>query len=235
MFVALDRTFAAFARVSRPFIQETIVKGPPTLDAVTADLPALRPFLRHAGQFFAALEPGARALGETSPTIAAALRAGIPALNRSPALFAQLDPTAEALLDFQADPGVFNGLDLLTDTNEVLAPSIRFISPAQTTCNYLSLVFNNLASAFKEGNGESNWLSAISFEAPSGPNAESAPSSAPPNGPGVKNHLHFNPYPRTAAPGQGGVCEAGNERYVPGKTIIGRSPELWGTTTTNEE
>ena len=43
MFVALDRTFAAFARVSRPYIQETIDKGPPTLDAVNADLPALRP------------------------------------------------------------------------------------------------------------------------------------------------------------------------------------------------
>ncbi len=32
MFVALDRTFAAFARVSRPYIQETIEKSPPTLD-----------------------------------------------------------------------------------------------------------------------------------------------------------------------------------------------------------
>jgi len=31
MFVALDRTFAAFARVSRPYIQETISKGPETL------------------------------------------------------------------------------------------------------------------------------------------------------------------------------------------------------------
>jgi len=235
MFVALDRTFAAFARVSRPYIQETIVKGPPTLDAVTAALPALRPFFRSSGRFFTALKPGARALGETSPTINAALRAGIPALNRSPALFAQLDPTAEAVLDFQSEPGVFNGLDLLTDTNNVLDPAISFIAPAQTTCNYLTLTFSQLASAFGEGNGKANWLSAISFEAPYGPNAESTPSSAPANGPNRKNHLHYNPYPRTAAPGQGGVCEAGNERYTPGKTVIGRAPELWGTTTENEE
>ncbi len=235
MFVALDRTFAAFARVSRPFIQETIEKGAPTLESVTADLPALRPFFRDSGRFFTALKPGARALGETSPTINAALRAGIPALNRSPALYAQLNPTAEALLDFQGQAGVFNGLELLTDTNEVLAPAIRFIAPAQTTCNYLALTFKQLASAFSKGNGEGNWLSAVGFEAPTGPNAESAPASAPANGPSVKNHLHFNPYPRTAAPGQEGVCEAGNERYVPEKTIIGHSPELWGTTTTNEE
>ena len=223
---------AAFARVSRPFIQETIVKGPPTLDAVTADLPALRPFFRDAGNFFTAFEPGARALGRTSPTIAAALKAGIPALNRSPVLFAQLTPTAEALLDFQAEPGVFNGLDLLIDTNEVLAPAIKYIAPAQTRCNYLSLVFRNLASAFSESNGSANWLATIAFEAPSGPNAESQPASAPANGPEPSNHLHYNPYPRT---GQDGVCEAGNERYAAGKTVIGRSPKLWGTTTKNEE
>jgi ABC-type transporter Mla subunit MlaD len=232
MFVALDRTFAAFARVSRPFIQETIVKGPPTLDAVTADLPALRPFFRDTGRFFTAFQPGARALGETSPTINAALRAGIPALNRSPALFAQLTPTAEALLDFQAEDGVFNGLELLTDTNEILAPAIKHIAPAQTTCNYLSLVFRNLADAFSESNGNGNWLGAIIFEPPSGPNAESAPSSAPANGPESRNHLHFNPYPKT---GQGGVCEAGNERYTGGQTVLGHASQLWGTTTREGE
>ncbi|HET6570970.1 MAG TPA: MlaD family protein [Solirubrobacterales bacterium] len=228
MFVALDRTFAAFARVSRPYIQETIVKGPPTLESVTADLPALRPFLRDAGRFFTAFKPGAKALGETSPTINAALRAGIPALNRSPRLYRQLTPTAEALLDFQSEPGVFNGLDLLIDTNEVLAPAIKHIAPAQVTCQYLSIAASNLADAFSESNGKASWLSAIAFEAPDGPNAESQPASAPASGPGPTNFLHFNPYPKT---GQGGVCEAGNERYVAGQTVIGHSPKLWAKTT----
>ena len=232
MFVGLDRTFAAFARVSRPYIQETIVKGPPTLESVTADLPALRPFLRDAGRFFTAFKPGAKALGETSPTINAALRAGIPALNRSPRLYRQLTPTAEALLDFQSEPGVFNGLDLLIDTNEVLAPAIKHIAPAQVTCQYLSIAASNLADAFSESNGKASWLSAIAFEAPDGPNSESQPASAPASGPGPTNFLHFNPYPRT---GQGGVCEAGNERYVAGQTVIGHSPKLWSTTTRGGE
>lgn len=232
MFVALDRTFAAFARVSRPFIQETIEKGPPTLDSVTADLPALRPFFHDAGRFFTAFKPGAKALGETSPTINAALRAGIPALNRSPIFFEQLPPTAEALLDFQGEPGVFTGLDLLMNTNEVLAPAIKHIAPAQVTCQYLSIAATNLADAFSESNGKANWLSAITFEAPDGPNAESQPASAPANGPEAANHLHFNPYPRT---GQEGVCEAGNEHYVAGQTIIGHSPKLWATTTRGGE
>jgi ABC-type transporter Mla subunit MlaD len=235
LFVALDRTFAAFARVSRPYIQETIEKGPETLDVSIDALPALRPFFNSSARFFTALKPGAKALGDTSPTINAALRAGIPALNRSPALFAQLEPTADALLAFQRADGVFNGLDLLIDTNELLDPSLRFLAPAQTKCNYLSLAFDNLADAFGESNDKGGWLSATAFETPGGPNAESRPASAPANGPEAKNHLHFNPYPRTAAPGQGGVCEAGNERYARGKTVIGRSPELWGTTTRNEE
>jgi virulence factor Mce-like protein len=235
MFVALDRTFAAFARVARPYIQETISKGPPALDTANADLPALRPFLRDSARFFTALQPGAKALGETSPTIEAALKAGIPALNASPLLYAQLTPTAEALLAFQSAPGVFTGLDLLIDSNELLDPAIRFIGPAQTKCNYLSLAFRNLASASSEGNGTGNWVNAISFEAPEGTNAESGPAAAPADGPGRENHLHFNPYPNTAAPGQGGVCEAGNERYAAGRTVIGHSPQLWGTRTVNEE
>jgi virulence factor Mce-like protein len=232
MFVALDRTFAAFARVSRPFIQETIEKSPPTLDEVNADLPAVRPFLEDTARFFTALKPGARALAETSPVIAESLHAGVPVLNSSPVLNNQLQPTAEALVAFQEAPGVFNGLELLTDTNRVLKPSITFIAPSQTVCNYWSLTFNQIANASNQGNSNGNWLQLVSFAPPEGPNSESTVASAPANDPNnFENHLHFNPNPQTAAPGQGKVCEAGNEKYVKGKTVIGRAPELWGTTT----
>jgi virulence factor Mce-like protein len=232
MFVALDRTFAAFARVSRPFIQETIEKSPPTLDEVNSDLPAIRPFLEDSAKFFTALQPGAKALARTSPVIAASLHAGIPVLNASPVLYNQLQPTAQALVDFQEAPGVFNGLDLLTDTNKLLKPSLSYITPSQTVCNYWTLTFKEIASAAREGNGDGNWLQFISFAPPEGPNSESTFASAPANQAGnSENHLHYNPYPKTAAPGQSKVCEAGNEKYVTGKTIIGNSPELWGTTT----
>jgi ABC-type transporter Mla subunit MlaD len=248
MFAALDRTFAAFAAVSRPFIQETISKGPETLDTATEDLPALNPFFHSSERFFAALQPGAKALAETSPTIAAALRAGIPALNSSPTLYAQLPPTANALLAFQESPGVFNGLDLLTETNDLLQPAIKFIGPAQTICNYLTIDFRNLASASSEGNPLGNWINAISFQAPSGPNSEGGPASAPANSPeppderflatspdGNANHLHSNPYPNTAAPGQQPKeCEAGNEHYTPGVTTIGNTPRNDGTKTSGQ-
>jgi ABC-type transporter Mla subunit MlaD len=246
MFAALDRTFAAFARVSRPFIQETISKGPETLETATEDLPAIRPFLHDSERFFAALEPGAKALAETSPTIAAALKAGTPALNASPTLNAQLPPTANALLAFQNAPGVFNGLDLLIDTNDLLQPAIKFIGPAQTTCNYLTIAFRNLASASSEGNSLGNWINAIAFQVPSGPNSEGMPASAPANSPepederflatstGNANHLHSNPYPNTDAPGQPKECEAGNERYEKGVTRIGNTPRNDGIKTSGQ-
>jgi ABC-type transporter Mla subunit MlaD len=235
-FAALDRTFAAFANVARPFIQETISKSPETLDAANADLPVLRPFLRDSGRFFTALRPGAKALAETSPTIAAALHAGVPSLNRSPALNSQLAPTAQALVDFQEAPGVFTGLDLLIDTNNILDPALRFIAPAQTVCNYGSLAFRNLSNSETEGNGFGHWIVFIALNPPEGPNSEGSPASAPANGggPNEKNHLHYNTYPNTAAPGQPHECEAGNETYEKGKTVIGNLPSLEPTQTAGQ-
>jgi ABC-type transporter Mla subunit MlaD len=233
-FVGLDLTFAAFARVARPFIQETISKGPRTLDATIRDFPALRPFLEDSGRFFTALRPGAKALAQTSPTIAAALRAGVPVLNASPAFNAQLPPTADAVLAFQEAPGVFNGLDLLIDTNDLLGPGIKFIAPAQTTCNYFTIALRNLASASGEGNGLGNWINATAFEAPQGPNSIGGPASAPANGPDPKNHLHSNPYPNTASPGQPKECEAGNELYEASVTRIGNTPRNDGIETAGQ-
>jgi virulence factor Mce-like protein len=234
LFVALDRTFGAFARVARPYIQETIEKSPPTLDTVNAGLPALRPFFRDSARFFRALQPGAKALAETSPVIAEALHAGVPALNTSPQLNRELQPTAEALVDFQNAPGVFKGLDLLIGTNQLLKPSLRFITPAQTTCNYITLTFRNLVLSTSGTNGAAHWLNFISFVPPEGPNNEGSPASGPANGPERANHVHYNPYPNTAAPGQQNGCEAGNEKYAVGKTVIGNAPEVYGTTTSGQ-
>jgi ABC-type transporter Mla subunit MlaD len=246
MFAGLDRTFAAFARVSRPYIQETISKGPETLETATTDLPAIRPFLHDSARFFTALRPGAKVLGETAPTIAASLRAGIPALNRSPSLNAQLPPTADALLAFQESTGVFNGLDLLIDTNNLLGPAIRFIAPAQTTCNYLTIAFRNLANASGEDNGLGGWINATTFQPPEGPNSIAGQASAPANGGSDPtkgkffnsnlNHLHSNPYPNTASPGQPKECEAGNEHWgqEAGVTRIGNTPRNDGTRTSGQ-
>jgi hypothetical protein len=72
---------------------------------------------------------------------------------------------------------------------------------------------------------------------PQVPGSEAGPSSAPANGPAAPagvpltvktleddSFLHSNPYPNTAAPGQSGECEAGNETYLSGRQVIGNEP-----------
>jgi ABC-type transporter Mla subunit MlaD len=232
MFVVLDQTFAAFAHVSDPYIAETIKKGPGTLDTVNADLPQINPFLHDTGRFFTALRPGAKALAETAPVIAESLHAGIPALNSTPVLNNQLLPTAEALLAFQEAEGTETGLQLLTDLNKNLEPALKYIVPAQTKCEYFTLTFQQIANSSSQGNDLGRWLNFISFSPPEGPNSESGQASKPANGT-KDNHLHYNPLPNTAAPGQTRGCEAGNELYAENQTVIGHAPQVWGNSTKN--
>ncbi len=221
--VGLDQTFAALASVA-PFISDTISAAPATLAEGTRSLPAVRPFLEHSERFFRVFEPGAEALADTSPTIAAALHAGVPVLNESPRLTRELEPTADALLDFQAARGVRKGLSQLTGLSKTLDPTLHFLAPVQTTCNYLSTLFGNFASTGSQSDGLGTWTRFIAFTPPFGPNDEGSPASAPADGPTIFNHLHYNPYPNTDSPGQPHECEAGNEIYEPGETVIGNPP-----------
>jgi phospholipid/cholesterol/gamma-HCH transport system substrate-binding protein len=236
MFAALDTTFGALANVARPFIQETISKAPATEDTAIATLPTIRPFLAHSAALFADLRPGARALRLTAPTIADSLVAGIPALRAAPELNRELDPTAQALLDLANNAGARRGIDQLTEFNQILAPTLQFITPAQSVCNYATLLARNASSLLSLGDGVGTWQRFIVFDVPKGPNSEGSPSSAPANGGGSdpKNFLHANPYPNTASPGQERECEAGNETFTAGQTLIGNVPGNQGTETEDQ-
>jgi hypothetical protein len=232
MFGSLDTTFTALADVARPFIQETISEGPPTEDTALATLPRIRPFLANSAGLFEELEPAAVALRETSPELAAALELGAPVLADAPRLNDELAPTAEALLAFGEDPGVDAGLARLTQATDVLGPALGFIAPAQTVCNYGSILAENVAGIFGDGNAFGAWQRFIVFDVPKGPNSEGGPSSAPAVGGGDgKNFLHVNPYPNTAAPGQPRECEAGNEPFLGGRAVIGNVRGNQGTAT----
>ena len=206
LFVALDRTFAAFARVSRPYIQETIVKEPADRwTSVNDDLPAMRPFLRNSARFFTALQAGREGARpkprrRSPPPSAPASRRSTPRRSSTPSCRRprkRWSPSRNA-------PGVFNGLDLLIDTNNVLKPAIRFIAPAQTTCNYLTLAFRKLANASSEGNDARQLAQRdLASSAPEGPNSEAGPASAPANGPGLSRTTSTSTPTRTPpSPGQ---------------------------------
>jgi virulence factor Mce-like protein len=231
LFANLDTTFTALASVARPFIQETISKGPPTLDTVTAQLPQQRPFIRNLTGFMRELRPGVAVLPRTAPVLADALTAGAHSLPETPAMNRQLESTFRHLQAFATDPLVPKGVNQLNHTFSSLKPTLAFLTPVQTTCNYVTLFLRNVASLLSVGDQNGTWQRFIIIATPTGPNSETGPSSGPANGPTEANHLHANPYPNTASPGQTQECEAGNEGYAAGKTIIGNVPGNQGTKT----
>ncbi len=238
MFVNLDRTFAALAEIARPFLQETISRTPPTLRTATETLPTIRPFLVNNRKLFVDLQPGAAALRRSGPEIEEAVVAGIPALRGAPKLNEQIPPTAASLLAFNDNSTVRTGIDRLTELGNELSPALKFIAPAQSVCNYATLLFRNVADLTSEGNDLGTWQRFIPIEPPTGPNNEGSPSSAPANGGGdstITNFLHSNPYPNTASPSQSvRECEAGNEPYISGQQVIGNVPGNVGTVTEDQ-
>ncbi|HXD59574.1 MAG TPA: MlaD family protein [Thermoleophilaceae bacterium] len=236
LFVNLDTTFTALAGVA-PFIQETISKGPPTLDTVTAELPKQRPFIRNLTAFMAELRPGVATLPKAAPQLGDAFAAGAKNLPRTVAMNKQLEDVFRAVQRFSTDPLVPKGLERLTHTVQSLKPTLDFVTPAQTTCNYVTLYLRNVADLLSVGDANGTWQRFIQVITPPGPNNEGFPSSAPANGGGTKpsaNHLHSNPYPNTAAPGQEKECEAGNEPYTVGQTVIGSPAGNQGTRTAGQ-
>jgi virulence factor Mce-like protein len=221
LFVNLDTTMAALSTVARPYIQQSIERGRPALDAAIESFPVQRPFLRNSEGLFRELRPGARALRTAAPILADAFEVGTPALRRSVALNKRLEPLLRELPRCAEVPLVPRGVDGLTDAVRTLNPTLQYLAPAQLQCNYVTLWFRNVSSLLSEGDKNGTWQRFIIIATPQGPNNEGGPSSAPANGPTAENHLHSNPYPNTASPGQPKECEAANEPYARGQTVIG--------------
>jgi len=241
MFVHLDGTFEAMEEVSGP-IQETISGGPPALDVATRELPAQRPFLAENEELFRRFRPSFAALAGAAPDMGTAFRVGIPPLHRSPGFNRRLTRTFTTLERFGADDRVPAGLRRLTSTARLAGPPLAYVTPAQTTCNYLGLFFNYFQSALSESDSVGSWLRFYVLPLPQRPDSESGPAAKPANGPPPEpntpliekslvdgSFLHSNPYPNTAAPGQPRECEAGNETY-PGQNrmLLGNEPGSQG-------
>jgi ABC-type transporter Mla subunit MlaD len=237
LFVNLDRTFTAFAEVARPFIQQSIEKGPSGLDTATEVFPRVRPFFDNSGRFFAELQPGTRALRASASDLADAFVTGTTNVRRSISLNEDLTGFLRSLQRFSQDPLVPVALRDLTETIAVLDPTLSYLTPAQTVCNYVGLFFRNASFLLSEGDSNGTWLRFVPIITPQGPNNETGPSSSPASGGGpsavhsTRNFLHYNPYPTAAGPGQTRECEAANETYAPGRTVIGNIAGSQGTST----
>jgi virulence factor Mce-like protein len=242
LFANLDTSFTALASIARPYLQETISEGPPSEEVAIRDFPRQRPFIRNNAAFFRELRPGVATLPRSAPILAAAFEAGTDVLPRTERMNEDLADVFEALAEFSEDPIVRQGVDQLTRLSSSLRPTLRFLTPAQTVCNYGTLWFRNAASLLSDGDPNGTWQRFMVVAAPTlrssnvfGPNNEGLPSSGIADGPQVENHLHANPYPNTAAPGQTQECEAGNEvPFARGQTVVGNLPGNQGTTTSGQ-
>jgi virulence factor Mce-like protein len=223
LFANQARTFGAMAEVTEE-IQASIDGGPSAMDAAIEGFPVQRAFMANSEALFRELRPGVRALSSAAPILADAAVEGQRSLRRSVQLNERLKPTFEALVTFAEDPMTALGIADLQTTSDILRPLLRTVTPAQVTCNYITLFFRNASAMLSDGDRNGTWQRFMVIAPPEGPNNEGGPSSAPADGPGRDNHLHSNPYPNAAGPGQPLECEAGNETYLPGQTVIGNVP-----------
>jgi ABC-type transporter Mla subunit MlaD len=241
LFANLDRTFTAFADVARPYIQQSITKGPSGLDTATQVFPRVRPFFVNTSQFFDELQPGFNALRVSHHDLASAFVTGTTNVRRSVALNERLTGFLRSLDRLARDPLVPIALRDLVETVKALDPTLSYVTPSQTVCNYVGLFMRNASFLLAEGDTNGTWLRFVPIVTPQGPNNETGPSSAPSSGGGpdatnsTRNFLHVNPYPNTAAPGQTRECEGGNETFSPGRTVIGNIAGSQGTVTDEQK
>ena len=228
LFKNFEVTFGAINRVRADY-QQAIQNAPGSEQAAIDNLPPQRPFLVNSTGFFRELRPGVAALRKAAPDLASAFELGTGSLRRSVAFNKRLKPTFEALQRFAEDPLVALGVHDLTNLSTILKPTILSLAPVQTVCNYATLWFRNVSSLLSEGDANGTNQRFIIVAAPNGPNNEGGPASAPADGPGADNHLHSNAYPNTASPGQTHECEAANETYLDGQTVVGNVPGNQGT------
>jgi virulence factor Mce-like protein len=232
-----DTFFSAFASVSRS-IEEATEGGPPALEQATHSLPYEAPFLERATEFMHLLRPSAVALRTVAPPLGHAFAQGAVNLSAATALNQSLAETSQSFQDFAKNPIVTLGIEDFRQTLETGNPLLAGIAPEQAVCNYLTLLFRDVASAQSQSIGVGTVVRTSLVLAPTGVNNEGFPSSAPADGASPelepntkkaiadsgKNHIHVNPYPNVAGPGQPQVCEAANETYIAGKAVFGHVP-----------
>jgi ABC-type transporter Mla subunit MlaD len=226
LFVNLNTTFRALAGVAVPSLQETISDTPPMFDATIVNTPVIRPFLTDTATLFSELRPGVATLPQSAPVLSNAFATGTRNLPGTAALDRRTVTLSKNTAGYAQNPSVQQGLDRLTLTLSALGPPLAFLTPAQTTCNYVTLFLRNSQSVLSEHVSQGALLRFVQIAIDDVPGYESEPSSAAFTGASTgaaSGPLHVDPYPNTASPGQTRECSAGNEPY-PNRAVLGNPP-----------
>ena len=121
------------------------------------------------------LQPGAAALRDAAPVLASALGTGIEVLPKTPALSRRLNSLLLEVQRFAEDPLVPQGINNTTQLVKALQPTLDYLAPAQTVCNYVTLFFRNVSSLLSEGDRNGTWQRFIIVTTPTGPQQRGQP------------------------------------------------------------
>jgi virulence factor Mce-like protein len=218
-------TFQAISQ-SPTDLEQTIRFSPPTLDVATASLKVQQPFLADLATFAKYLAPATAELRAALPNINPALQAGIEVLPRTPSLNANLESVLAALHSLALDPGTNLAINGLTSTVTILNPTVRYLGPFVTVCNYWNSFWVAFADMFSQptnfgtsqralamvGNSQTNGLGTLGASQPAN---GYLPGDTPATAAQFADaeYLHGPPY-GAAIDNQGNAdCEAGQRGY----------------------
>jgi virulence factor Mce-like protein len=217
-------TFAAIGR-DPGALQETIEETAPTLDAATASFRVQTPFLADLADLSRRLGPAAAELQRSLPAINAALRAGVPAFGRTPALATRLEELFDSVEELGDNPTTLLALRDLRKAAQVSRPAVQYVAPYQTVCNYLLYFFNPLGTHISEvvpgGTAERILAKLVVTSAQAnslGTTQSSRPADVPsnedPQGEPVQQALHGQPYAPAVDSRGRADCQDGQNGYL---------------------
>jgi ABC-type transporter Mla subunit MlaD len=236
LYVNLDTTFRSLASVARPYLQDWIHQTPPTFQTVIARSPTIEPFVTDTADLFKKLRPGFATLPQSAPVLASAEAIGTRNLPGTSGLDQRLVGLSKKLRSYGETPAVQQGLDRITQTFTSLHPLLSFLTPVQTSCNYVTLFLRNSASLVSDhvGTGTTFRFLLVAIDQVLGDEAVPAQHLyTTPDTSTTDEHgaVHVNPYPNTASPGQTRECSAGNEPFSASAGAVGNPPGNVGVKT----
>ncbi len=149
LFTTMADTFAAIDRDPER-LKAFIEKGPSTLDVSTESLRVQRPFLRDFAAFSEDFEVATGELRAALPDLNAAVDSGIDVQRDFVDTNERLGRTLAQLDDLSSAPTTGFALRGLTATVDTLNPTVRFLGPYQTVCNYWNYFWVQVAEHFSE-------------------------------------------------------------------------------------
>lgn len=215
-------TFEALSR-NPGALDETIAESPPTLDVAIRELPVQRQLFRALAQIADETTGAASELRRSAPVVSRALAAGTDVLPETTRLSDDLRASLDSLGRLGRSPLANLTLQGLQTTAATANPTLRYVGPHVTVCNYWNsfwtLIADHLSERVPSGTlqrievkevppGQRNGLSTFGAARPADG------TGAPVNAGADPAALHYQQYGRAVDEQGRADCENGQRGYL---------------------